>query len=506
MQNLTPDKLDRMRVRYGARRAKRITERFPQRATLQTELPTAPELKQLGTSGVLKDKSGLPIYDVSPDMQPVEARGLFDEHGIYHEMSRGNPSIAGVLALLSRTISRSHYSLAFDPGENEEAESPEEEAELAFTRRLLGMDGTPGWLVGGLRRFLEQGCHSFRYGFVPFELTWALQEWEGRPIWVPSRVTRIAPWSVKKWLWQGETLVGLTQVQEERVSDYFSREKSVTIPASKLLLFTHEHVDGNPEGTSMLRPCWLAWEAWKGTFIRFQEAEERQFGGLTKFGPKTTNDGQVYECSSDEDVETFKEIAELAANGELGWVQVAAGWEFDKSHPEYSIPSRVDYLAYCDRQIFLTLSAVLLGLDASNAASAKLSGDLGQLLRQSLQAAAGEVCDVINGLHGVETTGLIRRAIDANFAPRAGRRYPQLVPAGIDQSSMQGFADAFTKLSQFQAVCPTVEDELEIRRRFGLPYIPRETLAEIRARLPGGQMSQSGTQAPVNPPATEAQP
>ena len=484
-----------------------VSRNFPRRHDPQWALaaPTDAEMNMLGDSGVRRDGQGRPEVDASPDMAPIYARGLGDDHGIYHEMSRGNSAIAGVLALLRRVLARAYYRVEIPQPEGGYVEPTEKErARLALVRRFLGFDGSAGWLRGGLVRHLEQACDSFTYGFVPFEVVAEQHQFDGRTVWVPSVVQRLAPSSIVGWLWSrqgaGDTLVGLRQmVRKARNSaalDWFTPHQKVTIPADRIVLYTHKYEDGNPEGTSLLRSCWLAWEAWKGTFIRFQEAEERQFGGITIFGPQTTQDGEVYQCASNEDVEQFAEAAKLAAEGEIGWLKRAAGWEFEKVHPEYKIPSRVDVLEYCDRQIYSALAAVVMGLDISSSASAKLSGDLTRVFRETLDANARELCDVFNGLPGVPSTGILRRVIDWNFPQDEETRHPQLVPVGIKAEDFTALMDAVTKGAQFRIFSPTPKDEAYLRSLGGLPILTPTELAEARANATPGQVSQEGTQQP----------
>lgn len=428
-------------------------------------------------SGVDRDLYGIPRYDSSGSMGPLLARGLGSNLGVYHEMSRGCPAITGVLSMLRRTISRARYRIEV-PVEDGDAQPNRDELELVdFCRWLTGLDGTGGQIKGGLARHLSQASYAFRYGFVPFISHEELLTWRGRAVKAPTKLVRVAPWSVRGWVWRDDDLVAI--IQQDRLS------RLHVIPIADTVLYTIDPVDGNPEGTSILRAAWVAWEAWKGTLVRYQEAEETQFGGLTLVRVVSDANGVPIRAASGEDWNTFVECAARVANGEGNLIEIPAGLDLVKTHPEYSIPSRRDMLEYYDRQIYACLSAVLLGLDASSAASAKLSGDLGRILLKSLKDSAGEIADVFSGLPGLPETGVLDRAMRATFGDLSGLRPPRLVPVGIDQESLGDWTDAITKLEQFRVVTPTPDVEIEARRRAQLKSLPRKELEAAREKFAG---------------------
>ena len=443
-------------------------QRFPrrERVTLSREV-TGDELRELGTSGVLTDNKGRPKYDANQRrMSAVQARGLGTDHGVYHEMLRSDGAIAGVSALMRREVTRTHYRIASP------RDATDLEAETAeFSRRFLGMDGTPGWLVGGLRRLLGHACQSFDYGFSALELAWDQRTWRGRPVWVPTRAEKRAAWSVEGWLWQGTDLVGMSQLVQTGATNLwgggFSR---VVIPANKLLLFTHDYVDGNPEGTSMLRPAWIYWKWKKDTIRRNQMAQERLFGGVTLLKEVGDSEGRPVDALEKKTEENMHAALAYLSRGALEFMTVPYGYEVDQKHPGFDIPNPVDQLMYCDRQIFLSLSAVLLGLDASHAGSKSLSQDLGGLLWKSLAAAADEIVDVINGIEGVETSGLLRKAVDANFGPLPENfRYPRLEHIGLEHQDVSALSDVLVKLRTAGMITKQREDEMFVRLVADLP-------------------------------------
>lgn len=459
---------------------------FPQRQGVSLSV-TPTEAAAIGRSAARESWTGIPQVEDNARLHPYHARGLRDDHGVYHEMARGDGAIAGTLAILNREIVRAHYRVSVP------TDATDEEREAGdLVAAMLGLGASRwshGWIAGGFRRLLYHALQSFVYGFSALEVTWAAREWRGRRVLAPSGAAWRAPWSVEKWIWQGDRLVGLTQCAD--------RGQRRTIPADRLLLFTHNHLDGNPEGTSMLRPAFSAWRAKKDTILRHQVAEENLFGGVATVETLPDKDGRPLANVTDEDEEQFDEMFRLWREGAVDWLNIPFGLKVEDRHPEFQIPSRVEELKYYDHQIFLTGLAALLGLDASHAASKALSDGLGAVMYNAIDAAARELCEVINGIEGVDSSGIVKSVVDANFNTAPGFRYPMLQPHGIEHADLSAYVDTITKAAQFRLATLSVDDELAFRELAGMDIPAREDLEALRQLVGGAtQVSQADTQAP----------
>lgn len=491
------------RAAHGIRALhQRYPSGFPQRKAHASLALTPIERAAIGRSGVGRSSHGLPSLEDNPRLHPYYARGLHDDHGVYHEMARGDGAIAGTLAILYREIVRAHYRISLPP----DATAQEREAG-EFVEAMLGLGSARwgyGWISGGFRRLLFHALQSFVYGFSALEVTWTLRPWRGRTVLAPAGAAWRAPWSVDRWVWRGDDVVGMSQQTREGLLT-----KRRIIPADALLLFTNGHLDGNPEGTSMLRPAFSAWRAKKDTILRYQIAEDALFGGVVLLETLPDNEGNAMASATKEDDDEFREVFQLWRDRALDWLEVPFGKKVSEHHPEFSIPSRVEELKYYDHQIFLTGLAALLGLDASHSASKALSDGLGAVMYNAIDGAARSLCEVINGIEGVPSSGLIRAAVDANFATTPEWRYPRLEPHGIEHADLAAYVDAISKASQMRLASITVDDELAFRELAGMLIPDRDELVALRALLMGHggdatQISQAGTQAPIVPPVESA--
>jgi len=486
---------------------------IPQRPRLTAqELTVDLQTQQaFGRTGVLRDVNGLPIYDSAPEMAPVYARGLFADHGLLHEMSRGDPAIAGTMDGLRKTIGRGTYTIQALPNETS---AEQEFRELASD--FLGVNhdlGQPpkhwdGMLEGGLTRHLYQAAGSKVYGFSAFEITTKTVEWRGRLVVVPYRLRAIAPWSIARWLWVGDTLVGLTQVTQQ-TPDYqgcFGVQSSlgyslgggwryIDIPASRLIIYTNQHADGNPEGTSDLRSCWIHWKAKKETIIRHEGAEEMLFKGYAKITESEAPNGGKFSHYTENEIKELEDIADDLVEGLTKRFRPPAGLDIEIHHPEYQIPVPVQMLHYYDQQIFLALQMILLGLSSSHAGSASMSAEASDMMVTNLEGSAEEQLDVFNGLPGVLTTGVLARLAAWNFPASTLPRRARLSVLGF--SNARSFADYLQKLGMSRWVTPTARDEQVARHRGRLPVLTLEEIQAERELMKGEptQATQKGTQA-----------
>jgi hypothetical protein len=489
---------------------------FPRRAELNSaefavnQTTTA----AFAASGVLRDGRGLPVFDVAPEMAPIYARGLHWDHGVYHEMSRGDAAIAGAMGGLRRTIGSATYVVP---------EIPDETAGERTARELVadyfgvcGPDlGVPspnldGALEGGLTRHLDQAAAAKVYGFSAFRIVPSIVRWRDRLVMLPTRVAWIAPWSIARWLWHGDRLVGLTQVQQKS-SDYrgsFGTSmvypmdwagygwQYEDIPISQVVLYTHQHADGNPEGTSDLRPLWTPWRAKKDTILRHEAAEESQFQGHALIKERATPDGQKFKGCIESVQEELEEAADLLVDGGVKRLTVPYSYELSVEHPEYQIPSPVPMLDWYNKQIFLGLQAILLGLPDSHAGSASMTDAADTLLVGNLEQSSEELLAVTNGLPGPSPSGLVDRIVAWNFAPGTIKRRPRLSVLGF--SNVKTLSSIVRELGQFRLITPSAEDEQVMRHRARLPVQRLSVIRSAREaeRSQPTQSSQAGTQVP----------
>lgn len=497
------------------------SERVSTRKEAEFAAPTRPQLRPdelrvdaatittWARSGVLRDHLGMPLVDVAPEMQPFNARGLLADHGTYHEMHRGDATISGALNGIARTIGRGAYTM---PVLANESDAERDFRELATAYLGLSADGeqAPDWeegaLRGGIKDHFTQAARCKTYGFSIFEIVPGYATWKGRTVLMPRELKWLAPWSIARWLWVGDELVGVTQVTQE-TQDYrgsFGVARSLSyslsrgfvyrdIPIDRILIYQNMPEAENPESTSDLRPLWIPWKAKKDNIIRHESAEETLFKGWVNIKEQLSPSGERFEWITTQILERMDEAADLLVDGQVKRMRPPPGIEVEEMHPEFEIPSPVPMLNYYDSQILLGLAAIILGLNNSHAGSASISRELSSLYLTNLDDSARALVDVFGGKPGIRSTGVLRKIAQWNYPPGAIRRRARLECKGF--SDITVLADILPKLEQFKWLTPTAEDEQLIRERMQLPQSSLAALKAIRAAANWGQSSQSGTQS-----------
>jgi hypothetical protein len=492
-------------VKKALREAASLLDDCPMRRPLTAaeRRVSGPTLSFLGSSGVLRDANGLPRYDVAPEMQPVFARGLDADHGVFHEMARSDAAISGAMQALRKTIGRATYTVTAPPDESP-AEREARELVCAFcgVSTDLGRppESWPGRIAGGLTRHLYQAASAKVYGFAVFEVDAVVVPWRGRDVLVPSKVRWIAPWSVQRWLWSEEDeLLGLTQVVRRNGASSkwplrysFGTREFIDIPASRLLLYVNQYADGNPEGTSDLRALWAPWMAKKGTMVRHEAGEEALFKGFAMIEPT----GEPAAADNEEALEDLEEAVDELIDGNIKRLTVMAPYKVSLHHPEFDIKPPTAMLDWYNQQIFLGLSSLIYGLPSSHAGSASMSGEASEMMVSTLEQSTDDLLDTTNGdeVPSAGVMGLIARLLEWNFAPGTVRRRPRLSVLGFSNAAK--LAQVLRELGQFRWLTPTETDEQVLRHRSKMPVETLEAIKERRAAAVGQstQASQVGTQ------------
>jgi len=432
--------------------------------------------RALGWTGLpASSKRGDRSQERNPALSPYKARGFRDDPGIYDEMLRTDGTVAGTLAMMTREISRARWAVEMP------TQPTRKEAEAAeMVERYLGLDGREPWIYGGLPHHLRHAVKALAYGFAPFEVAWSPRMWTRVQVMVPDQVRWRAPQSVWGWAWDGEgELAGMVQVApkahgamteaEDLVASLLGQRHTVTIPASRLLLYTYDETEGAPEGVSIYRPAWVWWRAKRDVLLRHMRAVESPPVALRRLVDK---EGRVMPDSSDRDLDDFAEVYEGLADGSTAWLQIPPGWDVEQLKLGEVSKSPEALLAYCDSQIRTVFLAQLLGAEA---ATGGLSGALGQLLYNSIDGVAAWIGEVLCGQPGRPWTGVLRAMIDANIPHDGSLRYPRLVARGLEHQDTKAWVDATTKALQFGAMWYTAGVEDEMRRALDMPPLtPQE--------------------------------
>jgi hypothetical protein len=467
--------------------------------------------------GLTRSDQGITRTEPTYALSPYRARGLGEDLGVYTRMAHSDPILAGSIALVAREVSRAEWIV-----EEPRNPTPEEKRATEIARVLLGIGGPRGLLRGSWARHIAHALRaSLTYGFAPFEIVWQTVDHPDLGLLVlPTDLYYIPSASVWGWVWdEGPPyeLAGLLQLADQGSGRMALGRQSIEIDSSRLLLYTHQtepHIQ--PEGLSALRPAWPWWRAKRDTLLRYQEGEELLFGGMTEISevphPIT---GDRYPDVTEFDLDVYDDMLDEWAAGTLRYFFNPLGLKISQHHPEYEVPSPREMMEYYDLQMALTFNAQLLGTPTTKGAS--MSQPSAQMLYKALDSMARGAADIFSGLPGVETSGILWRAIAANV-PGAMQnpafRTPKLRPVALQYQSFKDYVDGVTKAQQFRAMQYSVENEELLRRMADLPPLSEDeidlrrrwSVARLESEIKKAEFAEQdreteeGTQGPTEPP------
>lgn len=164
---------------------------------------------------------------------------------------------------------------------------------------------------------------------------------------------------------------------------------TVTIPASKLLVFTHRKEGGDPRGTSVLRAAYKHWHIKDFLYKIINLGTEYDYVGV----PYAEVEGD----SIDPELESkLEEILEGLMRGEKPWFWIPAKVKINRWEGRRDQGSVMEYLEHHDLMIARSVLAAFLNLPGSNVGSYALSEDQSDLFLMTLNAMADYIADVIN--------------------------------------------------------------------------------------------------------------
>lgn len=211
-------------------------------------------------SGYLRRTNPGSHAEHNAQLQPYLARGFgANRPGLYHQMARRSPKIAGNLRRRELAIAALDWRILNPPDPSARDRNRTELVRQMFCD-----------IEGGLQRFIEQKFRGTEtYGFALFEKVWEIEERTG--YWRYAKLAHIEPWTVKTWVIDGNGYLVSVIFRFETFDD-------VNIVADKLIHFARRFNGRNYEGESALRPLYFYDEQKRrmavGNAITFERAGE----------------------------------------------------------------------------------------------------------------------------------------------------------------------------------------------------------------------------------------
>ena len=290
--------------------------------------------------------------------------------------------------------------------------------------------------------FLRQSLIMLDFGHMVFEKVWELRD--GRYAW--SKLAPRLPQSIMEWHVTDSGELDYV-VQQATIGNRFEQ---ISIPADKLLVFTHEREGSNFRGISLLRAAYKHWYYKNNLYAIDGMAAERHGIGLASFTyPDTATQAQK---------DAIKEIGERLHSHERAYEAHPESIGFELKGVSGQLHNILGSIDHHDLQIVRSILAQFMNLGAKSGSYA-LSQDQSQFFLMALQAVGKNVCNTMN-------RHAIREMVDYNWNVK---RYPHLTVSGLDNPDIVGYATAISGLMSSGVITTDIDVENELRRMFKLP-------------------------------------
>lgn len=267
--------------------------------------------------------------------------------------------------------------------------------------------------------------------------------------------------TIEQWVVDKDTKK-LSQITQQANGD-LQNNASIPIPAEYLMVFTLDQEGSNYEGISWLRPCYGNWFL-KNLYKKLNGI------GIEKFAVPSPIVHFTQGVQNDPQFDLILEALTLYTSGEANYMTIPKGFDVTFERNVYD-PEKVEKSIDAeDRRMTKAFLANFLELGTGgNGGAFALSTDLSDFFLSGLTFVADEVADVFN-------ENLIPELVKYNFGPQ--HKYPKLKHSGIDDKAGKELAEVYKTFVETKLITPSDQDEISLRKRYGLGKMPTEGLRE----------------------------
>jgi len=369
---------------------------------------------------------------------------------LVEKMRRGNGVISAMLKAVKSPINSTDWYLT--PASDEQIDIDiKEEVE----RQLFNMPQR-GW-----KEFIREALAHLEFGHYVFEKIWYMDD-EGR-ICLKDLAPRI-PHSIIRWM-TSDNLPGITQFvrSDQQYEADRKYNENLSIPISKLVIFTHQKEGEDLTGIPLIRPAYTHYY-YVNNLYKIQAISLERFGvGILDI----EHDPSIGEDDRDE----MESVAKNVYANEQSYILHSNKFKVNILSPSSSANSPFDTaINHHNRMMLLSVLAEFLDLGSGTTGSFSLSQDQSSFFLQHVGEIASYMQEVIN-------REIIEDIVELNY--KGHGKYPTIhfSPLGsIDYKEMSG---VFSDLTKAGVLSSDPEIHQFVRKLFKLPEISQEKMDEI---------------------------
>lgn len=407
--------------------------------------------------------------DYNPDLSGL--RGI----DTYDQMRKSDAQVRATLDAMELPIRSTEWQIR--SGVNEDGETDELCEQIKdFVEEALFRKMEQTW-----DDHLREVLTMLPFGYCVKEKVYVADE---EHIWLQKLAFRKQQ-TIYKWEQQDGT-AGVTQILPTPVKGEDGKMQSwVSIPASKLLLFTFRKEGDNYAGTSVLRSAYRHWYT-KDLLYKFDAIRhERQSVGVPFI--------KLPKSAGEEDKAVARGILQdLRANEQTG-VVVPDGWEFGFADLQATNTSDIwKSIEHHSLMIAKNVLAMFMEIVGGDNGSRALSEDQSDFFLLSQEAVAKQIDDVHNRF-------LIPELVDLNFDVPATSYYPRLTHKKLGSVDYNTISNVLSTMITSGLITVQKEDEEWARKLVDLPALVEHEADAYEIDPETGEEIDPATGMPVEP-------
>jgi len=299
---------------------------------------------------------------------------------------------------------------------------------------------------------LSQMLLMLPFGYSVFEKVYKFEEGK----FFLENLAYRRPETILKWETQEQT-PGVTQILNAPIASGINKGKNqISIPAEKLVIFTHQREGNDYQGTSVLRTCYKNW-LYKDNYYRFDSVkqERESLGVPVVYQPRNT------------DANTQTKLQEIVANlrtaKNVGVIIPGSkedGWSFEFASPAGGDKTGMwESIKHHNREISKNILAQFIDLGSEKGGSYALSENQSSIFMLSLEAIAKNIKGIVNKY-------IIPELVKLNFDTED---YPTLESDKIGDVDIATVSSALSQLTTAGLLSPDFNTENYLRTVLRLP-------------------------------------
>lgn len=387
--------------------------------------------KEIGSSGTSVSGGIIIGEEYSAKLQGRSALSKYDE------MRRNDATVNAALDAVKLPILSAHFDV--DAASDDQADQDVRDFVHTCLFHVIDWDQT----LNEILTYLDFGFSLFEMVFEPMDI-------DGTPRIALTKLGFRKQTTIERW----ETETGQPGVVQVVDADRFS------IPAVRLVRFTHRQEGDNYSGRSILRSAYKHWYIKDRLYRIDAVGHERQALGVVKIVTPTG--------AKDDDKKKLRKLVQNMRANEKSYIEHPEGYtvEFMDMNAK-SMKDTEPSINHHDRQITKNVLAQFLEIGAAGSSGTRsTSEDHSRLFEMAVENVAKKIVSTLQNT-------VVRALVDLNFNDRD---YPTLRVGKISDDNIPVLSDALSKFVTAGVLHPHKGDENTVRKMVGMPELADEDL------------------------------